>query len=1066
MTYRIRKVFLIVCAGFIASLPAHMLDAQTSVSGPILEMQNTPLRFDTVHCGQRKSRTITLRNGGDSVLYIRSIGVPSAPFSGAVTYAALTPGQTRNYTFSYDAGQSVRVDSQRVFFRADSRVSMSIAIMIDVGGSMSSAFGSSTRIAAAHDAADSLINDLLLAATVQDEAAVYSFSESATLLQGYTTNHSALLSSLPTIAAGSRTCLFDAVIRGINDVRQRPNPPVVILLTNGRNSCPGSSSDLQQVILSARQFPRPVRIFTVDIGSPDPQALRDMADSTGGWYQSAADPESLTKAFRRIATLLSRNILFSFRMDAETVAPLIAPTPTDLDFGGVNLGQTACLPVNILNPGNAPLHVTALSLPAPFSVQTALPVTIAPGSGESVSICFTPRAPGYVSSTADLDNSSCALPLLHIPLKGVGFSNSNAVLGPILRIDPDPLDFDTTFCGTAKCLDLTFINVGDTALSVRSMPDIPAPFGASLPVPFSLDPGQSRVFRVCYSPPDAPRLDTFLVDLRADTRVSLSIGLLFDVSGSMSTAMADGVQRIVAAKQAGLDFVASLIDTLGVRDEAAVFAFSSAFTVRRDFTSDKLQLAAGIQALAAGGSTRLFDSMIEAAGLAQARVERRVLIVLADGDNNVGSAVPADVISAASAAGVVIFTVGIGEADPGTLTDIATQTGGRFFSATSTTDLVSVYRQIASLLSTDTPVAFRLRGRGVTPYLMVDPAEAALDSTMVGQTRCMDFLLRNTGDAPLATAAFSNGNPMFAVQGAPPVVAPGSSAALRLCFTPTRLRTIRDTVVIAHNGCSQPDVILPVMGIGYDSVTVSLTGTYASKPGSLAVFPVRLLDDLPVEYEVASYRVVLRYNSTLLGDDRLASPPGESPLLSASSLSAPLSMTGAVETHDGGYAVLTCDASGGTLHNPAPDSLLFRLNLRALLGNAPATDVTLEHVRFADGNPRVGLIKPARFELDSLCYLDRRLLDGSRRITGMLKQNVPNPFSFGTRIGFAIREEGPARLTVHDSFGRIVGVLHDAWTQKGDYEAVLDGSELPPGAYHCRLQCGGGSVNMKILLVR
>jgi Ca-activated chloride channel family protein len=91
-------------------------------------------------------------------------------------------------------------------------------------------------------------------------------------------------------------------------------------------------------------------------------------------------------------------------------------------------------------------------------------------------------------------------------------------------------------------------------------------------------------------------------------------------------------------------------------------------------------------------------------------------VLLTDGVNNAGSIAPREAARAAKAAGVRVYTIGIGatamrvpdffgsrienpsaDLDVGMLTDIANQTGGRFFRATDTDELAQAYRQIDQL---------------------------------------------------------------------------------------------------------------------------------------------------------------------------------------------------------------------------------------------------------------------------------------------------------------------------------------------------------------------------------
>jgi Ca-activated chloride channel family protein len=93
-----------------------------------------------------------------------------------------------------------------------------------------------------------------------------------------------------------------------------------------------------------------------------------------------------------------------------------------------------------------------------------------------------------------------------------------------------------------------------------------------------------------------------------------------------------------------------------------------------------------------------------------------VLVLLTDGVNDAGSITPREAARAAKAAGVRIYTIGIGadqmrvqgffgsqmvnpsaDLDADMLTTIATETGGRFFRATDSSALADAYRAIDAL---------------------------------------------------------------------------------------------------------------------------------------------------------------------------------------------------------------------------------------------------------------------------------------------------------------------------------------------------------------------------------
>lgn len=90
---------------------------------------------------------------------------------------------------------------------------------------------------------------------------------------------------------------------------------------------------------------------------------------------------------------------------------------------------------------------------------------------------------------------------------------------------------------------------------------------------------------------------------------------------------------------------------------------------------------------------------------------------------------------------------------------------------------------------------------------------------------------------------------------------------------------------------------------------------------------------------------------------------------------------------------------------------------------------------------------------------------------GQLLPNYPNPFNPQTVVPFELSRDGAVRLTVHDLAGRLVAVLVDGNLAAGRHEATwrgvaLDGTPLPSGSYHARLQTGGESTARQLILVR
>lgn len=103
------------------------------------------------------------------------------------------------------------------------------------------------------------------------------------------------------------------------------------------------------------------------------------------------------------------------------------------------------------------------------------------------------------------------------------------------------------------------------------------------------------------------------------------------------------------------------------------------------FTGDVSKLEAAVAAFQLGGTTAFYDALLFAGSqFKQAIYSRKVLLTITDGGDNSSHATLADALNGATAAGIVIYCVGIfGENDrdrnPEVLSKIAAETGGRAF---------------------------------------------------------------------------------------------------------------------------------------------------------------------------------------------------------------------------------------------------------------------------------------------------------------------------------------------------------------------------------------------------
>ncbi len=161
------------------------------------------------------------------------------------------------------------------------------------------------------------------------------------------------------------------------------------------------------------------------------------------------------------------------------------------------------------------------------------------------------------------------------------------------------------------------------------------------------------------------------------SKLPLRLALLVDTSGSVR-------DRFTFEKHAATKFVEKMLS--GAQDLAFIEGFSEVPTVTQDFTGQPGDLGQGIEKLANGGGTALFDAVALAcrklAAYPESERVARVLVILSDGEDNSSHTSLKQSIQTAERTGVTIYTVSTRE-DRGDKTDadrileaLAERTGG------------------------------------------------------------------------------------------------------------------------------------------------------------------------------------------------------------------------------------------------------------------------------------------------------------------------------------------------------------------------------------------------------
>jgi len=196
-----------------------------------------------------------------------------------------------------------------------------------------------------------------------------------------------------------------------------------------------------------------------------------------------------------------------------------------------------------------------------------------------------------------------------------------------------------------------------------------------------------------------------IADFKHDL-TGVSLVLLFDVSGSMEARLGD-------AREAATQLLSWLETT---RDETAVYTFDTQLDEVEPFTRGLMALPKQLSSVKPFGATSLNDAIAAAARKSADRdAWRRGVVVFTDGNDNWSKLSSPEVAAMASAIDVPVYIVGVvpGIDNPGadvstisaehsqlagSMTDLATWTGGRAFIVSTPADRSMAARQIVDEL--------------------------------------------------------------------------------------------------------------------------------------------------------------------------------------------------------------------------------------------------------------------------------------------------------------------------------------------------------------------------------
>jgi flagellar hook assembly protein FlgD len=83
-----------------------------------------------------------------------------------------------------------------------------------------------------------------------------------------------------------------------------------------------------------------------------------------------------------------------------------------------------------------------------------------------------------------------------------------------------------------------------------------------------------------------------------------------------------------------------------------------------------------------------------------------------------------------------------------------------------------------------------------------------------------------------------------------------------------------------------------------------------------------------------------------------------------------------------------------------------------------------------------------------------------------LLQNYPNPFNATTTLSYTLSQSGRANISIYNLLGQRVATIYEGEKQAGQHTITWHATGFPTGVYFARLEAGGRTENVKMVLLK
>src|SRR5262245_21183928 len=184
----------------------------------------------------------------------------------------------------------------------------------------------------------------------------------------------------------------------------------------------------------------------------------------------------------------------------------------------------------------------------------------------------------------------------------------------------------------------------------------------------------------------------------SDDDAPLTLGIIFDVSGSMSDLTSRSVQAL-----------RRFFDTSHQDDEYFIVAFNDRARLVQDFTSSPNDIMSRVIFVKAKGSTALYDGVYLGLEKAkQGRHRKKALLIISDGEENSSRYSGRELRDMLKESDVPVYSIGISQlySGMGTLQSLSGWSGGMTFAPADEPQTRDIYTRIALMLRHQYAIGF------------------------------------------------------------------------------------------------------------------------------------------------------------------------------------------------------------------------------------------------------------------------------------------------------------------------------------------------------------------------